>query len=140
MSVFLSKWNDLHALNNCSHILPIFEYCCLNWFCKLCQSSFIGLRDLYHNLASPTNDRQNLWTFTPSWNWCVFIQSFILSSCPSPSSCGFPEISGLKCDQFNCGTCCACYVGCCRTWGAGSAGTSGACGLASAMLILCYVC
>ena len=77
-----------------------FEYCCLNWFCKPCQSTFIGLRDSYHNLASPTSVRQSLWTFTPSWNWWVSIQSFVLSWCASASSSVFPENSGLKCDQL----------------------------------------
>ena len=38
----------------------------LNWSCRPYQSMLIVLRDLYHNLASPTNVRQNLWTLTPS--------------------------------------------------------------------------
>ena len=90
----------LHAWNNSSYILLIFEYCCLNWFCKPCQSSFIGLKDTCHNLASTNNVKQNPWTLIPSWNWCVFIQSFILSRCASASS-GFPENSGLKCENLN---------------------------------------
>ena len=94
VSVFSSKWTDCHVWNSCSLVFPIFEYCCLNWFCKPWQSTFIGLRDSYHNLASPTNDWQNLWTFPPSWNWCVSIQSFILSRCASAYSSGFPEYSG----------------------------------------------
>ena len=64
----------------------------------------MGLNDSYHNLAYPTNVKQNLWTLTPSWNAWVSIQSFILSRCVSASSSGFPANSGLKCDQFNCGT------------------------------------
>ena len=131
VSVFSSKWNDCHKWNNCSLLFPIFEYCCLNWFCKPCQSTFIGLEDSYHNLDSLTNVKQNLWTFTPSWNWCVPIQSFILSKCASASSSGFPENSALKCDQFNCGMCC---IGCtvcggacstCGAWGAGIAWSNG---------------
>ena len=99
-----------------SHI-TYFWILYLNWFCKPCQSLFIGLRDSYHNLASPNNVRQNLWNFTPSWNWCVFIQLFILSRCASASSSGFPENSGLKDDQFKCGIFCTCCTGCCGTWG-----------------------
>ena len=47
--------------------------------------------------------------FTPSENVCVSIQLFILTKCAPASSFGFPENSGLKCDQFNCSTCC---IGC----------------------------
>ena len=120
-------------------MFPTFEYCCLNWFCKPCQSTFIGLKDSYYNLASPTNVRQNLWTFTPSWNWCVSIHSFILSRCASASSSVFPKNFGLKWDQFNCGTCYACCAGCCSAWGAWGAGTAGACSPAFAISILYYV-
>ena len=35
-------------------MFPILEFSCLNWFWKPNQSTFIGLRDSYHNLASPT--------------------------------------------------------------------------------------
>ena len=34
----------------------------------------------------------------------MFIQSFILRRCASASSSGLPVNSGLKCNQFNCGT------------------------------------
>ena len=119
-------------------MLPIIEYCYLNWLCKPCQSAFVGLKDSYHNLASPTMVRQNLWTFTPSWNWCVFIHSLVLSKWASASSSGFPENSGLKCDQFNCSICCACCVGCCGTGGGGGAATADACGLEFAIFIFYY--
>ena len=115
-------------------------YCCQNWFCRPNQSTFIGLRDSYHNLASPTNVKQNLWTFTPSGNACLSIQSFIVSKCTSASS-GFPENSGLKCDLFNCDQYCTC-AGCCsicgtfRAWGAWTAGAGSP---ASAMSMLYYV-
>ena len=81
--------------------------------CRPCQSMLIGLKDSYHNLAS-TNIRQNLWTFTPSWNWCVSIQLLVLSKWTSASPSVFPENSGLKCAQFNYGIC---YAGCCSTGG-----------------------
>ena len=136
-SVFSSKGNDHHAWNNCSFVLPIFEYCCLKWFGKPCQSMLIGLKDSNHSLASVTNVRQNLWTFTPSWNWCVSIQSLVQSKCVFLSS-GIPENFGLKCDQFNCSICCACCVGCCGAGGSGGAGTAGACGPAFATFILHY--
>ena len=95
--------------------MPILEYCCLNWFCKLIQSTFIGLSDSYHNLASPTNVKQKHWT--------VSIQSFILKRCASASSSGLHVNSGLKCDQFNCGTC-AGWIGCV---GIGYIGGTGGC-------------
>ena len=113
VSVFSSKWKDLHAWNNCSLVLPIFEYCCLNRFCKPCQSMFIGSKDSYHNLASPTNARQNLWTLVTSQRRCVFIQSLVLSKWVSASSSHFPVNSGLQCGQFKFTTCCACCEGCC---------------------------
>ena len=118
-------------------MLPIFEYCCLNWFCRPCHSTLIGHKDSYHNLASPTNVRQNLWALKPSWNWFVFIQSFILSKRASTSP-DFPENSGLKCYQFICGICCTC-MGWCRAWGAEGAGICGACNPASAIFYLFYV-
>ena len=141
VSVCSSKWKDLHTWNICSLVFPIFEYCCLIWFCKPNQCTYIYLWDSYQNLASPTNVRQNLWTFTPSWNWYMSIQSFILSRCASASSSGFPKNSGLKCDEFNCGMCCTSYAGCCGWggWVVGGAGTAGACGPASAIFILYYV-
>ena len=51
--------------NNCSLVLPILEYCCLNKFCNPCQSTLIHSSDWYHNLASPYSVRQNLWILTP---------------------------------------------------------------------------
>ena len=95
------------------------------------QSTLIGLNDSNHNLASPTNVKQKSWTLTPSWNVCVSIQSFILRRCASASSSGFPENSGLKCDQYNCGTWtgwidCTRGIGGCTGWVCGW-GASGAC-------------
>ena len=126
-------------------MLLIFEYSCLNWFCKPCQSTLIGLKDSYHNLASPINVRQNLWTLIPSWNWCVFIQLLVLSKWASASSSCFPGNSGLKYDQFKCGIhrC----TGCWGVWGAEGAGISGAYSPASAIFylywfyyaVLCYI-
>ena len=101
-SVFSSKWKDLHTWNNCSLVFSILEYCCLIWFCNPFQSKAIGLTDSYHNLASPSNVKQNLWTFKPSWNAWVLIQSLVLRRCASASSSGLPKKSGLKWDQFNC--------------------------------------
>ena len=106
VSVFLSKLKDLHAWNNCSHVLPTFEYLCLNKFCSLGQSTFKGSRESYHSLASPSNVRQNLWTFTLLTKQCAFIQSLEQSKCDSASASGFPENSGLKFDQFKCKCCC----------------------------------
>ena len=84
-------------------MFPIFEYCCPNCVCKPFQSKAIGLSDSYHNLASLTKVKQNLWTLTPFGNAWVSIQSFVLRRCVSTSSSGFPVNSGLKWDQFNCG-------------------------------------
>ena len=96
VSVFSSKWKDLHACNSCSLVLPIFQYCCLNKFCKPCQSMFTGCKDLYHNLASPTNVKQNLLTLIPSKKWCALIQSLVWSNWASASSSCFPENSGMS--------------------------------------------
>ena len=119
VSIFPSKLKELHAWNNCSHVLPTFEYLCLSKFCNSGQFTFIGSRDWNHNLASPNNVRQNLWTFTPSTKWWAFIKSFEQSRCASASSSGFPENSGLKFDQFMC-ECCCCPAGswicCCCCW------------------------
>ena len=71
---------------------------------------FIGLKDSYHNLASPTKVKQNHWNFTSSGNACVSIQLFVLSKCACASS-GFPNNSGLKCEHFNYGKCCIGCVG-----------------------------
>ena len=103
VSLFSSKWNDLHAWNNCSLVLPILEYCCLNMCCNSSQSVFISLSDSYHNLASPTKVKQNLCTFKWSWKSCVSTQSLVLSRCASASSSSLPAYLGLKWDQFNCG-------------------------------------
>ena len=97
------KIKDLQAWNNCSLVLPILEYCCLNIFCKPSQLTFISLSDSYHNLASPTKVKWNLCTLTWSRNLCVSIQLFVLSRCASESSPGLLAYSGLKWDQFNCG-------------------------------------
>ena len=46
-------------------------------------------------------------------NMCTYGYHYTtLSKCASASS-GFPENSSLKCDQFKCGICCTCFVGCC---------------------------
>ena len=147
VSVFSSKWNDCHAWNNCSLVLPIFQYCCQNRNCKPCQCTFIGSKDSYHNLASPTNVRQNLWTLIFSWKWCMLIQLLVLSKWTSASSSGFPENFGLKCYQFKWTICCACCAGCvsCCPYCVGCAGCCGACGgvevleyLVLAVLLLPY--
>ena len=83
--------------------MPILEYCCLNLFCNPFQSKAIGLNDSYHNLASPTNVKQNYWTVTPSGKAWVSIQSLVLWRCVSTSLSGLPVNLGLKCDQFNWG-------------------------------------
>ena len=113
VSVFSSKLKDLHAWNNCSQVLPTFEYLCLNKFCNSGQSTFIGSREWYHNLASHNNVRLNLWTFTPWTKQCIFIQSFEQIRCTYASSSGFPENSGLKFDQFKCIICCWSWICCC---------------------------
>ena len=92
-------------------MLPTFEYLCLNKFCNPGQSTFMGSREWYHNLASPNNVRQNLWTFTPSTKQCAFIQSFEGSRCTSTSSSDFPQNSGLNFDQFKCKCCCVDLLG-----------------------------
>ena len=64
----------------------------------------------------------------------------LLNKWASASSSGFPENSGLKCDQYKCTTCCAsadccaCCEGCC--WAVGGAGIYGTCGPASVILYL----
>ena len=105
-------------------MFPIFEYCCLNCVCKPLQFNAIGLSDSYHNLASPTNVKQNLWTLIPSWNAWVSIQSFVLRRCASISLSSFPANSGLKCDQFNGGTWpgCASHIAGCTGGAGGTAG------------------
>ena len=120
VSVFSSKLKDLLAWNNCSLVLPILEYCCLNKFCNPCQSTLIGSNEWYNILASPNSVKQNLWTLTPSTKFCAFIQSLVQSRCAFVSSSGFPENSGLKWDQFKCTTCCPGCCGACSA--AGSAG------------------
>ena len=111
-------------------VLPTLEYCCLNWFCNPFKSKTIGLSTSYHNLASPTNLKQNIWTFTPSWNECVSIQSLVLRRWASASSSGLPMNSGLKWDQFNWGIgsgwigCVGGTIGC----GGGAGGCTGGAG------------
>ena len=106
--------------NNCSHMLPTFEYLYLNKFCNSGQLTFMHSMEWYHNLASPNNVRQNLWTFTPSTKWCAFTLSFEQSKCGTAPSSGFPKNSGLEFDQFKCKCCCwgpagswACCCCCC---------------------------
>ena len=106
VSVFSSKLKDLHTWNNCSLVLPILEYCCLNKVCNPCQSVFIGSNDWYHSLASHNSVKQNLWTLTPSTKWCAVTQSLLWSRWASAYSAGFPQNSGLKWDQFKCTICC----------------------------------
>ena len=144
------KLKNLQAWNNCSLVLLILEFCCLNKFFNLCQSTFIGSNDWYHNLSSPNSVKQNLWTVSPSPKWCAFIQSLVQSKWDSPCSSGFPENSGLKWDQFECTNCCPCCAGrawcscCCGTcypacaWAdrVGVAGTPCACGPGSALSYL----
>ena len=114
VSVFSSKLKDPHTRNNCSLVLPTFEYLNLNKFCNLGPSTFIGSNEWYHNPASCNSVRQNIWTFTPLTKQCVFIQSFEQIRCASASSSGFPENFGLKFDQSKCKCCCCgwsfCFV------------------------------
>ena len=108
--------------NNCSLVLPNFEYCLLNWFSYSCHVITIGSNKAYHNLDSPISVKQNLQTFTPSGKSCVFIQSFVLNKWASTSSSGLPEYSGLKWDQFICIWTCwpSCgSTGCGVGWGGG---------------------
>ena len=59
VSIFSSNVNDLHARNNCSWVLPSFEYLWLNKFCNCAHVvSSKGSKKWYHNLASPNNVRQ----------------------------------------------------------------------------------
>ena len=95
VSVFSSKLKDLHTWNNCSLVLSLLEYCCINKFCSPCQSTFIGSNEWYHSLASPNSVKQNLWTLTPS-KWCAVIQSLVQTRWASASSSGFPQNSGLN--------------------------------------------
>ena len=78
MLLHFTKCKDLNAWNNCSLVLLIFEYCCLNWSCSPFQSKVIGLSDSRYSLASPTKVKQNLWTLTPISKAWVSIQSLIL--------------------------------------------------------------
>ena len=82
----------------------LWKYFCLNWTCRPTESTAIGLSDSYHNPASSTNVKQNLWTSTPSGKAWVFIQLFVLKWCASACSSGLPVNSSLKFDQFNGGT------------------------------------
>ena len=112
-SVFIeSEWSPC---NNCSCVLPNFEYLCLNKFCNWSHvASPKGSRDWYHNLVSPNSKRQNLCTFISSSKQWAFIQSFECNKCASASSSGFPENSGLKFDQFKCRCLCLAASWC---WG-----------------------
>ena len=117
ISVFSSKLNDLHAWNSCSHVLPNFEYLCLNKFCN-CSHVILSKvsKDWNHSLASPSSVRQNLCTLTSSIKWWAFIQSLEHSRCASASSSGFPENSGLKLDQFICKCHCPAASWFCCCW------------------------
>ena len=113
--MFSSKVNDLHTWNNCFHVLPNFEYLCLNKFCSCAHVvSPKGSKEWYHNLASPSSLRQNLWTFVSWSKWWAFIQSFEHSKCASAPPSGFPENSGLKFDQLICKCLCPATSWC---WG-----------------------
>ena len=138
VSEISSEWNDLHAWNSCSHVLPILDYCCLNWAFRPSQSTAMGLSDSYHNLTSPTNVRQNHWTLTPFWSAWLSTQSFVLRSWASASSLGLPVNSGLKCDQFICGNrhgCAGGTIGCYGGVGGTTGGGCGACGPHSAIFL-----
>ena len=53
--------------------VPIIEYCHLNLFCKVAQSSSNGANDSYHNLASPINVKWKCLTLSPSGKLCASI-------------------------------------------------------------------
>ena len=89
-------------------MLPILEYSCLKVFCKPTQSSFIGLNDLYLNLASPLKSNRIF--------GCVSFQLFVLSKWASGSSSGLPEYSGIKWDQCNGGICSVGWCGASVAW------------------------
>ena len=72
----------------------------------------MGLRDSYHNLASPVRVKQNLCTFASYGKLWVSIQLLVLNKCAMASSSGLPENSGLKYDQLNCGTWNGGFYGC----------------------------
>ena len=55
MFVLSSNLNVLQAWKSGWGVLPIFEYCHLNLFCKAGQLSSKRANDSYHNLASPIN-------------------------------------------------------------------------------------
>ena len=93
VSEFSSYWNNLHTWNNCSHVLPNFEYCCLKHSCIPVQSTSIGLKVSYHNPASPVRVKQNLCTFASSGKLCVSIQSVVLNKCSITTSSGLYYIS-----------------------------------------------
>ena len=94
MSVFSSNFNVLQAWNSCSGVLPIFEYCHLNLFCKAGQLSSKRDNDSYHSLVLPVNINQKCLTLTSSVKLCASIQSLVLRRCDSASSSGLPENSG----------------------------------------------
>ena len=55
-------------------------------------------------LASPVIVKQNLCTFASCGKLWVSTQLLVLNKCARASSSGLPANSGLKYDQFNCGT------------------------------------
>ena len=72
----------------------------------------MGLRDSYHNLASPVRVKQNLCTFASCGKLWVSIQSLVFNKCAMAFSSGLHENSGLKYDQLNCGTWNGGFCGC----------------------------
>ena len=100
MSVFSANLNVLQAWNSCLVVLPIFEYCHLNLFCKAGQSSSKRANDSYHSLALPVNVNQKCVTLTLSGKLCASIQSLVLRRCDSASSSGLPDNSGFFPIQF----------------------------------------
>ena len=101
MSLFTSNLNVLQAWNSCSGVLPIFDYCHLNLFCKAGQPLSKRASDSYHNLASPVNVKQNHLTLTFLGKLWASIQSLVLRRCDSASSSGLPKNSGFFPTQFD---------------------------------------
>ena len=92
---FSSKSNYLQAWYSYSLVLPILEYCCLNWKCKPFQLTTLGLRHLYHIPTSSTNVRQNLCTLKPCGNAWLSIQPFVPNKWAFASSSSLPEVWAL---------------------------------------------
>ena len=128
--------------DNCSHVLPNFEYCCLKHSCNPVQSATICLNNSYHNLASLVRVKKNLCTFAICGKLCASIQSFVLSIWASASSSGLPENSGFKHDQINWGWPCCTWIctGCAGfgTWAGRSGGCTGFCCMCCAAACSCF--